>query len=343
MSLQTALKAINNGKLQPVYLVLGQEQFLSDIVKRDISRRVIQDEDDELNFATYDMNDTTLSLAVEEASTIPFFGDYRLVNIENPYFLTGEKRQGGLDHNIGELVAYLENPSESTILVFYCPYEKLDERKKVVKLLKKVSTLLDVKSMGEKEVRNYTQQYIQNEGYEITPEAFDLLVRLTDMDLSKIMGEMTKILLYASETKKIQKPMIENLVPKSLDHNIFDMVTYVMAGKADEALSLYRDLLLQGEETIKINAILISQFRLLLQVKIMLSSGYQQSNLVDVLKIHPYRVKLAMQQVRNFDLKQLKTTFLELVDNDYRIKTGQLDKELIFELFILKHGQLSRK
>lgn len=336
MSLQQELKKIKSGQLAPIYLVLGEERFLSEMFKQEITNKIIQTEDDELNFATFDMNETNLSQAIEEANTIPFFGDYRLVAIENPYFLTGEKRTGGLDHNIEELTAYLKAPADTTILVVYANYEKLDERKKIVKLLKKEAVLIDVKAMAEKEVRQYVQQYIQNEGYEVTPEAFELLLRLTDMELSKIMGEMTKVLLYASETKQIVKPMIESLVPKSLEHNIFDMVTYVMEGRVESALSLYQDLLLQGEETIKINAILISQFRLMLQIKIMVGSGYQQSNIVDVLKIHPYRVKLAMQQTRKFELDDLKAIFSELVENDYRIKTGQMDKELIFELFLLK-------
>lgn len=339
MSLQQQLNKIKSGELAPIYLVLGQEQFLADTFKRAVTQQVIQTEDDELNFATFDMTETSLSVAVEEANTIPFFGEYRLVAIENPYFLTGEKKNSGLEHNIEELLVYLEEPSPTTILVFYAPYEKLDERKKIVKLLKKQAVLIDTKMMQEKEVRQYVQKYIRNADYEITPEAFELFLRLSDMELSKIMSELNKILLYASDSKKITKDMIENLVPKSLEHNIFDMVTYVTKGQAEKALILYRDLLLQGEETIKINSILISQFRLLLQVKIMLANGYQQSNMLDILKIHPYRIKLAIQQVKSFELSELKSVFHDLVENDYRIKTGQMEKELLFELFILQNGQ----
>lgn len=336
MSLQQQLNKIKNGEIAPIYLVLGQEQFLTDTFKQTITQQVIQNEDDELNFATFDMGETPLSVAVEEANTIPFFGDYRLVAIDNPYFLTGEKKNSTLEHNIDELLAYLEAPSSTTILVIYAPYEKLDERKKIVKLLKRQAVLVDTKMMQEKEVRQYVQNYINNAGYEITPEAFELFLRLSDMELSKIMSELNKILLYSSESKKITKDVIGNLVPKSLEHNIFDMVTYVTKGQSEQALILYRDLLLQGEETIKINSILISQFRLLLQVKIMLSNGYQQSNMLDILKIHPYRIKLAIQQVKSFELTELKDVFQDLVENDYRIKTGQMEKELLFELFLLR-------
>lgn len=339
MSLQEELKKVNNGQLAPVYLVLGTEQFLADRFKKALQKQIVLTEDDELNAASFDMNEHLLGAAIDEANTIPFFGDKRLVAIENPYFLTGEKKKTTLEHDTTDFMSYLDSPSDSTVLVIYAPYEKLDERKKVVKQLKKVATTIDVKEMAENDVRKYVQQSIKNEGYDITPEAFDLFVHLTDMDLSKIMSELNKILLYSSDTKKITKPMIEALVPKTLEHNIFDMVNYVVAGQAEDALILFRDLLLQGEETIKINAILIGQFRLLLQVKIMQGAGYQQSNMQDVLKVHPYRLKLAQQQARPFNEETLKRMFIDLVENDYKIKTGALGKELLFELFLLKHGR----
>ena len=49
--------------------------------------------------------------------------------------------------------------------------------------------------------------------------------------------------------------------------------------------------------------------------------GYQQANIADTLKVHPYRVKLALQQVRRFELSRLERLYDELVENDYRMKT----------------------
>ena len=113
----------------------------------------------------------------------------------------------------------------------------------------------------------------------------------------------------------------------------------MLQGKVADAWRLYDDLLLQGEETIKINAILIGQVRLLLQASILMKVGYQQANIAETLKIHPYRVKLAMQQARKFNEKQLAALYHELIENDYLVKSGQIDKEFLFQLFVLKHGK----
>ncbi|MBP2100138.1 DNA polymerase III subunit delta [Enterococcus rivorum] len=343
MNLQGILKDIREQKFAPIYLLLGTEDYLIELFKTEIMSQLLKTEDDQLNFSSFDMNEVPLAVALEEAETIPFFGEYRLVFIEQPYFLTAERKNNGIDHDIDSLMKYLGQPSPSTVLVFIADVEKLDERKKVTKALKKAAKLVEVKPMGESEVKQYVGQTIQSSGYEIRPEAFDLLLQLTDLNLSKVMGELQKLFLYASEDKIITLNSVKELVPKSLEHNVFDLTNDVLSGNGEKAIQLYEDLLLQGEETIKLNAILLNQIRLFLQTKILAKLGYQQANIAETLKIHPYRVKLALQQVRRFDLSRLEEIYDELVENDFKIKTGQIDKELLFELFILKLSAQAKK
>lgn len=343
MNLQEALKQVRMQQFASVYLVQGTEDYLSELFKTELMSQLIKTEDDQFNYSTFDMEEVSLSMAMEEADTIPFFGDYRLVFIENPYFLTAERRANAIEHDIDSLLKYLEQPSPTTILIFCANVEKLDERKKITKALKKKAELVDVNPMGEREVRQYVEQTIQSEGYDIRPEAFDLLLQLTDLNLSKVMGELQKLFLFASDKKIITLNSVKELVPKSLEHNVFDLTNDVLSGNGEKAIQLYEDLLLQGEETIKLNAILLTQIRLFLQTKILAKLGYQQANIAETLKVHPYRVKLALQQVRHFELERLEAIYDELVENDFHMKTGKMDKELLFELFILKlSGQTSR-
>ena len=91
----------------------------------------------ELNYGAYDMEEVSIGTALEDAESIPFFGDRRLVFVDRPVFLTGDKTKLKVEHDVKWLESYLTHPSESTTLVFFAPYEKLDERKKITKLLKK--------------------------------------------------------------------------------------------------------------------------------------------------------------------------------------------------------------
>lgn len=336
MTLQKELVKIRKKEFSPIYTLIGTETYLIETFKKALKDEVSLDETDDLNIISFDMGESELSEVIHEAETMPFFGDYKVVFVENPYFLTSEKKKSDITHDTTLLEAYLKNPLETTILVFNVPVEKMDERKKIVKLLKKESRLIDVSPMGEKELIPYISSYIENEDYVIDKQAFERLMYLTNMNLSQMMNELNKLFLYTMDSKRITKRDVDLLIPKSLEHNIFDLNQYVLGNKPDKSLVLYQELLVAGEETIKILSILIGQIRLLLQVKLLVDMNYQQSNITDTLKIHPYRIKLAVQQSRQMDKKKLGIMFNELVELDYKIKTGQMDKELGFELFLLK-------
>ncbi|EOS8041015.1 DNA polymerase III subunit delta [Enterococcus faecium] len=342
LSIQAELQKIRKEKLASCYLILGTEKFLQDQVRTEIVKKIQLEGEDDLNFLSFDMENASLDEVVAEAETLPFFGDQRLVFVENPYFLTGEKVNNGIEQNTDLLTAYLKEPLESTVLVFFAPYEKLDERKKVTKQLKKTAIIINVQQLNEKEVRQYLMNTLENSSIKMERSAIDLFLRLTDLDLSKMMRELQKLVLYGQNQQQITVREVEELVPKTLEHNIFDMTQYILKGKTEQALRLYEDLVMQGEETIKINAISLSQLRLFLQTKFLVKIGYQQANIAETLKIHPYRVKLAMQEVKKFDEHLLVQLFDQLVEMDYQIKTGQIEKELSFQLFVLRTGQLLR-
>ncbi|WP_317911985.1 DNA polymerase III subunit delta [Carnobacterium maltaromaticum] len=336
MNYTAEMAKITKGQFSPVYLFLGTESYLADSAKQTLIQATLAEDERDLNFGIYDMEEVPVGVALDDAESVPFFGDKRLVIMDRPNFFTAEKSKQKIDHDLVWLENYLKNPPDFTILAFFAPYEKLDERKKITKLLKKTATVVEVNTLSEKEVRHFLKDTIANEGYTMTPEAFELFIQLTDAKLSTAMSELPKLLLFSSDTKQITKSAVNDLVAKSLEQNIFALVEYVLKRQTANALSLYQDLLLQKEDPIKINAILMTQFRLLLQVKFLEKKGYQQGDSAGMLKVHPYRVKLAIQQARKFSEKVLISAFEGLVDAEYRLKTGQGDKEMQFELFVLQ-------
>ena len=118
MSIQADLQKIRKEKLAPCYLVLGTESFLQDQVRAEILKKIQVTEKDDLNFLRFDMNHSSIEEVIAEAETLPFFGEQRVVFVENPYFLTGEKVTNGMEQNIDLLVDYLKEPLDSTVLVF---------------------------------------------------------------------------------------------------------------------------------------------------------------------------------------------------------------------------------
>lgn len=343
MTLETELAKIKKGQLNNLYTVVGQEKHLISKIKQCFVETVLSKEEGEFNYIQMDMETTPVSAAVEEALTAPFFGEKKLLMIENAFFLSGEKSKTEVEHDLKWLEEYIDSPSKETIAVFIAPYEKLDQRKTLVKKLKKKSVFLSAGTMDRHDIAGYLKKELNIAGYQIESEAFEKLLRLSGTNLTFALKEMDKLMLYSFDNKTITVSMVETLSSKGLDENVFELVDLILNKKTSDSLRLFQSLLDQKEEPIKITALLLAQFRLLLQVKILREKGYQQGDIAGFLKVHPYRVKLAFKQEKKFHMETLSAAFRGLIDVDYQLKTGQGIPAMQFELFVLNFAASGSK
>lgn len=335
MNFSQLISQLKQNKTDSVYLILGDQAYLSDQIKRAFTALIPQEERS-MNIGSYDMEETPISSAVEDAVSVPFFGDRRLVMINRPYFLTGLRVKAKVEHHVDDFLDYLQRPESSTIMVIFAPYEKLDSRKKITKALKKVATTVEIGKLRESEIKSTVKKRITEAGYTIDESALERMMQLTSGQLTTMMNDLPKLFLYNKDTKKITLTAVNGLVSPSVEQSVFDLVNSVLKKNAKESMDIYRNLILESQEPIGINAVLIQQFRLLIQVMILQKHGYSQGNLAASLKVHPYRVKLALQTVRHFNYQELKDAYLGLVETEREMKSSNRSPELLFELFLLK-------
>ncbi|WDF81629.1 DNA polymerase III subunit delta [Lacticaseibacillus pabuli] len=329
-------QAIKKGQPSPVYLVLGTEAALINESRR-VLRSIIPDDMLSMNYGRYDMQEAPLANATQELSEPPFFGDYREVVIENPEFLTGSGGATKQEEAMGELLAYVQDPSPSTVLVIIAPYPKLDARKKLVKAITKAATQIDASPMTEAKSKAVIRQQANAANVSIDEPALDALVSRTQAEYSAMVAAMPVLLLHAAQSKTITRDDVERLVPKQLTDSVFDLVDAILQRDAETALRIYHDLLLMKEEPLRLVSLLEGQFRLLIQLDVFKNRGYTQGAAATNLKVHPYRVKLAWRKLGGVNRADLDAAYMLLVNTEAAMKRGTLDKALGFELFILQY------
>ncbi|WP_436666520.1 DNA polymerase III subunit delta [Priestia koreensis] len=334
----TAKSTKKEGALAPIYLLHGTNTFILNEQKKKIIDQALNEEELEFNLSNYDLEDTPIEVAIEDAETLPFFGDRRVVVLNRPVFLTAEKTKEKIEHNLDKLQAYIEEPAPFSVVIIMATYEKLDERKKVTKLLKKNASCIEANEMGERELRSFIIDRLGENSVDIEDFAVDLLLQLTGLKLSLVINELDKLTMYIGEGGMIKREHVEKLVPKTLEQNVFALVEAVVKRQVSDALVMYDELVRNNEEPIKILALLVSQFRLLYHTKQLSAQGYGQQQIAQTLKVHPFRVKLAMQQSRGFEENELKGIMKDLANADYEMKTGKMNKSLILQLFFLQRS-----
>jgi DNA polymerase III subunit delta len=336
-------KQIKKKQFAGVYLLFGPETFLIHETIQLMVTYLLNKEEQDFNFSTYDLEETPIEVALEDAETFPFMGEKRLIVMQNPVFLTSEKSKGKVEHNITKLEEYLNNPAPYSIVVITAPYEKLDERKKITKELKRKAVVEEAKKLGDQELKKWIKDRSISNGVDIDENAIEKMVSVAGSNLFVLTNEIDKMSLYVGIDKRIDIHTVEKLVSKTLEQNIFELVEKVVHRKVEDALRIYYDLLKQNEEPIKILALLSGQFRLIYQVKELSSKGYGQQQMATTLKQHPYRVKLAAGQAHLFSVEELKRLVHLFADADYQMKTGGLNKTMIIEMILFQLHSLSQK
>lgn len=336
MPLRTAIQEIRNKQFAPIYLLYGPESFLAEEFVALVRREMMDPAFSDLNTSVYDCTQTALADILQDAETLPFMGERRLVIARDAYFLTGSKPATKVESNPDALLHYAENPPAYTTLILLTEHEKLDERKKLVKTLQQKAKVLAFPLLKDAELYGWIERRAAVYKAAIQrPQAVKLVERVGG-ELRLLDKELEKLSLYVGEGGTIRDEVIEKLATRTLEQDVFSLVEQVALGRMDKALRMMYDCLKTGEEPLKLLALLARQFRMLLHVRQWAPRGYSQQQLAGMLKVHPYAVKKALEQARHFSEDSLKKLLSILAEEDYRIKSGQVDKQLALELFITR-------
>ncbi len=307
--------------MESLYLLVNensyfQEKKIKELKEKNPTYEVIR----------YDLKEIPLSKVIEDLDTVGFFSSHKMVIVDNPFFLTSEgSKEEKIDLTFFE--KYIANPNPDNTLILCC--SKLDERKKIVKQLKKVATCLTLEVSPETIIKDNL------EDYQMDFQTKNLLIEKCGSNYERLEQELTKLKLYTYDTKKITKEDVDLVVVKEEDENIFDLIDAIVTKKKDVAYTIYQTLLEHSEEPIKILIQVANQFRLIYQAKVLNQEHQQEQEIASFLKVHPYRIKLALQKGHNYSQEELLKILLQLSYIDESLKNGTTFQNTGFEFFLL--------
>ena len=272
--------------------------------------------------------------------SLPFFADEKIVILDHLLDLTTAKKRNLTDEDLKQFENYLENPSESTRLVIFAE-GKLDSKRRLVKLLKRDAQIVEATTPKEQDLKRYFSSQAQELGLHFVGDSLDQLLLKSGYDFGELQKNLALLQAY-KEDGQITLEDIKEVVPKSLQDNIFDLTQMILKRQIDQARNLVKDLRFLGEDEIKMIAILLGQFRMFSQVKIFSEEGQSESQIVASLselsgrKVNPYQVKFALRDSRRLSLSFLKQAMTTFIETDYAIKSGTYEKDYLFDLALLK-------
>lgn len=327
-------------KKSNIYLVYGRETFLIDEILN-ISKMLVNETTKDFNYQIIDENNMSLDYIKSSIETLPLMDDKRVIVIKDMDAFKGNSKFISKDEE-EILLNYLKNIPKETIIIFLS-YFRVDKRKKFFKDLKKISKELDCEKLKDDELFSWVKKKFKEN--KINIENSNLIYFIKNQDyidkdsqktLYDLENEIKKIKDFVQDSE-VTKEIIDKLIPKKSDTDIFKFVDAIGNKNPNLALKSLNDMIEDGKSPLMILAMVSRQFRLILQVKELSSYGYSNKVIGQKLSLHIFVVSKVLKQSSNFTADIILKIINECLEIDYSIKTGLIKDKIALELLISKY------
>ena len=320
-----------------IYLISGKQNIrlksqMKSIVKKSLG------EIDAINFVKHDASLTLVQEIVDDANYLPLGYDHKAVVVDNPYFLLKEKGRNKIesDQNYQELIDYVNHPDENCDLIFLVNTSdsEIDKKNEVYQAIEKNGQVIVLDEPKENQWYEVVAHYYKEKWPEVTidRDAIGELARRTEGDYASLFNNGSKLALY---TNHISYEDVTLMVTRPLEENAFLLFNYLLDGKNIEAVSLYRDLKSSNTKPETLIPMIANQFRLLNRVSYLSKKRHETDAIASELAINPIRAKILRKNSMTISQRRINQVLEDLYQLDLQIKSGLLDRNYSFELFLI--------
>lgn len=325
------MKSLNEdmktGSFKPVYLLFGDEDYLKNQYKNRMRDAVLSGQDT-MNLSVFEGKGIDVRQLIDQAETMPFFADHRLIVVE----------QSGFFKNASpELAEYIPQMPPETILIFV--ENEVDKRGKLYKAVKKAGRAVELGRQDERTLQSWVLGTLKKEKKGIQKNALSLFLEKTGNDMENIANELEKLLSYTYEKDAIEAADVEAICTVTTESRVFDMIRAVAEKRQKQALDLYYDLLALKEPPMRILFLIARQFNQMLQIRDLRERGLDAPAIASKTGMAPFIVKRSLAQAERFSVEELKKAVADCVSAEEAVKTGRLGDRYAAELLIVQYSQ----
>ena len=213
MTFSQILNDLKKKQYQPVYFLHGNESYFIDAIADYIEKNVLSDGEKAFNQTVLYGKEIEFKQVVDTARRYPMMAPYQVVIIKEAQEM----------RTLKELVTYVEQPAQTTILVICHKHKRFDSRTKLGKALKKKAVIFEAKKLYDNQLPDWIHNYLQDKGFTIKPAATALIAEYLGTDLSKVVNELDKLAINLPKGTNITQQHIQNNIGISKDYNVFEL------------------------------------------------------------------------------------------------------------------------
>lgn len=300
-----------------VYIIHGQDEYL---VKKNIKYLIKKNhKEKKYDYNEYELQDDTISNIINEIQIISLFEENKVIVIND----SSDLWQKYIKEK--KFVYALLNHNQKIMIII----KSLNLDFKVNKEFKQFN-IVKIKNYTKTQLSLLVNKVCNNFKINISDEAIDFLLQYLPSDVNIFLNELSKLKLIK---EKITLEIINDIIPRYFEENIFKMVTYILRKDYKNFWIQYNYYNMINYDKIKIINILVYQLELIRGMKILVNQNKNNEDIAQTLNISQFQIKILAQYL-NISLN-INNILLKLYELDYNIKKGKFNKNIAIDLFFL--------
>jgi len=255
MSYRDLLDEIKKGLPSKSYMFTASDRFLHAEAAM-LVRGLVPPAERDFNFQSFDLlsseqDKASFDQILDVMNTVPFFTGRKYVLIEN--------FQKTIKKDMKKIEGYLQNPSESTVLVLLHEGSLKKDAKEGLKGVKHI--VLDIR---EGEIPAWITAKAKLKDLNVSRDAAEYLLAVIGPDLGMLSTEIEKLLLLGKSS--VEKEDIKEIIEGKRTYGTFDLINAIRARDTEKAFRIY-GILRETEEAFSLIGALNWQYAQLLGEK----------------------------------------------------------------------------
>ena len=313
-------------KVPSVLFFEGPEEHLKQEALQSLRKALLPEGLEDLNESRLTAPETGEIIAAAE--TLPFMADRRLILLRDYPAVTGRAEADD------RLVSYLPSVPASSVLLFYCVLPV--KQKKIRNAVLKLGGVVQFAQLKEQELTSFVIGAFRDLGRQCDARTADFLVFTCGKDTGLLINEIEKIAACHPENPAVLPEDVRALATPSTESKVFAMVDAVVAGQNSKAFIHLRNLLRSGERRSMILSMLLRQYRLMQQIKIMQYEKRSPQEISDVLGFTGFILQQYLRQAASYTGRQVREAVAICLNAELDVKSGMLREESALEAVMLK-------
>jgi DNA polymerase-3 subunit delta len=325
MKAEDLFEKLEQGRIAPVYLLLGESAFLIDEAWKKLLAAAFPRGGKSFNGERLQAKEIEAAGVIERLATIPMFGGRRFIRVDGVETWGKEGRDA--------MEAFVPRIPPSACLVMTAAGKKSIDG--LAKTVEARGEIIQFKSSSPKEAPRWLIERAGQCGKVLSHRAAFLLVETVGADFQTLASELDKICTFIGDRERIEEEDIFEAASSQRNFSTFELLDHLRARQAGKALRALKSLILAGEIPLKILGTLAWQIRMVWQVKDGLRQGMSEADLAKRLGAHPFVVKKAREQSGRLSDADLYRMLEAICQTDMAIKSTGAPPEVLLEQLLL--------